>query len=488
MSLSNVDKSKIKFENDRAYYKQEHFSSRAKEEVGDLVKIYSYDDGYLDGLYLVYNKATHRYKEIGSYLNGKQHGTYKQYFDNGVLADDSYFFKGGRDGITKIYYENGKLRGVINYVNGKKEGHATQFYVNGKTMFDHNYHLDKMNGICTDYYKNGNKKSVITYIDGVQQGKYSLFHTNGALKEMGSVVHDKKNGPFAIYDEKQKQIIVGRFVDGLLDGKITYTLANDWKEVREFKNGIQDGLVETFDEKGNKRGVMNFVSGIAHGDYVSFDENGNILKKGFLDNKKALEQMLKEKEAKEKAKKEALLKEKREREEQSKTEIILDVAPEVLSRSDNALSNTLRVHTASPYNKKDNESEDTSSSTIDINQDNIVLDNAKETDNNGITLQDIDSNILNTEVIHEQAKDGNDVLQVAPTPDGVKLDSVQDVRLSSPDVEITLDGSYLNEDGVSNMLNDSQTQTRDDKYKSLNINEDTKDEASESVMDINITN
>ena len=45
----------------------------------------------------------------GSYKNGKKHGLWETYFDNGLLYTKENFNNGKEDGLSERYYKNGQL-------------------------------------------------------------------------------------------------------------------------------------------------------------------------------------------------------------------------------------------------------------------------------------------------------------------------------------------------------------------------------------------
>jgi antitoxin component YwqK of YwqJK toxin-antitoxin module len=56
-------------------------------------------------------------------MNGKKEGIYKLYHDNGQLLCEVNYIDGLRQGIFKSYYSNGQLYYEVNYIDIKKKGY-----------------------------------------------------------------------------------------------------------------------------------------------------------------------------------------------------------------------------------------------------------------------------------------------------------------------------------------------------------------------------
>lgn len=63
------------------------FSGRTQMTGGDYLDIYSYKNGELDGLNVIYYK--NNIKEVRHWKNGEQHGLFQMYTDDGILIDNA---------------------------------------------------------------------------------------------------------------------------------------------------------------------------------------------------------------------------------------------------------------------------------------------------------------------------------------------------------------------------------------------------------------
>ena len=157
-------------------------------------------------------------------LNGRD-GLWKIYHDNGKLSQESYFLKGKRNGSFKGYntvgvlteesfYKNGVLDGKLvmynyqaikiseaTFINGIAEGEEKIYYDSGKLKIQRSYKQGKLDGVLKVFYENGNLEESSSYVNGKKNGKLVLFFTNGKIQQEALMVNDKLHGKCKTYYE-----------------------------------------------------------------------------------------------------------------------------------------------------------------------------------------------------------------------------------------------------------------------------------------------
>ncbi|MFR8991978.1 MAG: toxin-antitoxin system YwqK family antitoxin [Fusobacterium sp.] len=203
------------------------FTGRTKSASEEYTDIYSYKDGELDGLNVVYYK--NNIKEIGHWKAGKQNGLFQMYTEDGVLIDNANFKAGERDGLTEQFYnDTGKLRVSANYKNGVLEGEFKAYYPNGNLQGEVNYVNGEMNGDFKEYHENKKIRLSGSYKNSLQEGEWKFYLEDGTLE---SIINYK---------------------DGELHGikEDYYKNGNVWTR-QEFKNNDLDGVYEVYYKNGN---------------------------------------------------------------------------------------------------------------------------------------------------------------------------------------------------------------------------------------------
>ncbi len=152
---------------------------------GSIVE--SYDDG--SGIERAYIPNNKRIVLEGELKDGKRHGTWTNYYANGIVRDITTYQNGLKEGIaitidargdltSKAYYHQGKLEGeYLNYDgrritekrfynNGLLEGTLTKYYRNGKVMEESPYKNGVRHGLSKWYDQQGNLTIQYEYDNG----------------------------------------------------------------------------------------------------------------------------------------------------------------------------------------------------------------------------------------------------------------------------------------------------------------------------------
>jgi len=102
----------------------------------------------------------------GSYKNGKKHGLWETYYENGLLKNKANYRDGKNDGTWEVYSYDGSLSVKGIFKDGKKDGLWKTFFQNGQVESKETYKDGKRVGFWEYYYKNGKLWKQQTYTDG----------------------------------------------------------------------------------------------------------------------------------------------------------------------------------------------------------------------------------------------------------------------------------------------------------------------------------
>ena len=203
------------------------FSGRTKRASEEYTDIYSYKNGELDGLNVVYYK--NNIKEIGHWKDGKQNGLFQMYTEDGILIDSGTFKDGERDGLTEQFYnDTGKLRVSANYKNGVLDGEFKAYYPNGNLQGEVIYKNGEMNGEYKEYNENKSIRLSGNYKNNLQDGEWKSYLEDGTLE---SIINYKAGELHGLKEDYYKN-------------------GNVWIR-QEFKNNDLDGVYEVYYENGN---------------------------------------------------------------------------------------------------------------------------------------------------------------------------------------------------------------------------------------------
>jgi antitoxin component YwqK of YwqJK toxin-antitoxin module len=86
-----------------------------------------------------------------------------------------------KDGVTKSYYADGKLRAEVPFKNGRRNGLAVEYYNNGKKYLEINYVNGRNHGLSTRYYDTGGLYEETMYENGEMHGIRKRYRKDGKL-------------------------------------------------------------------------------------------------------------------------------------------------------------------------------------------------------------------------------------------------------------------------------------------------------------------
>lgn len=116
-----------------------------------------------------------------SYLNGKLHGISKSWYENGKLQDSAVYKNGIVIGDEKGWHEDGSIKFVTSYdTTGNGDGSSQSFYPNGVIRSKGNYKNEKRTGVWY-YYRNDNSPASEVTFEQDSVIAYKAFDEKGNL-------------------------------------------------------------------------------------------------------------------------------------------------------------------------------------------------------------------------------------------------------------------------------------------------------------------
>ena len=98
-----------------------------------------------------------------SYKDGKPHGEWLEYHENGKLKKKRNYKDGKLEGESLWYHKNGQLESKGNFKDDKKEGEWLHYRSNGKLWRKYYYKEGKKDGKWTWYDTYGNLVRTVLY-------------------------------------------------------------------------------------------------------------------------------------------------------------------------------------------------------------------------------------------------------------------------------------------------------------------------------------
>ncbi|MBU0721344.1 IPT/TIG domain-containing protein [bacterium] len=181
-------------------------------------------DGYFDD-YLrcsYYSDTENLFKEE-PFIDNSLHGITRIFYNTGRLQSEGNYINGNKDGIFNSYYDSGQLNHMEIYVNGSAEGVHISYYEDGTIWSETTYLNNQRDGTTKSYYDTGILRALSTYSAGILHGLQQSYYETGQLKSNGYNIDWKKDGVWTTY-----------FESGVTESTITYTL------------GVRNGMTKIY--------------------------------------------------------------------------------------------------------------------------------------------------------------------------------------------------------------------------------------------------
>src|SRR6185312_12129852 len=200
-----------------------------------LLSEYPYRNGKVNGIVKFYCNESGRLCWEVSFIDGKETGWAKEYYEGGNLRQELSYLNGKKNGMEKTYYESGGLSSEISYINdtivgldksyfkngnikyvdsvgeSRSKGYAKnetqkEYYENGNLKNETNFSYGNIIGVKKKYYENGVLYIETPYINGERNGTIKMYYKNGKLKSE-TIYTDNTPGISKSYDETGNEII-----------------------------------------------------------------------------------------------------------------------------------------------------------------------------------------------------------------------------------------------------------------------------------------
>jgi antitoxin component YwqK of YwqJK toxin-antitoxin module len=210
-----------------------------------------------------------------TWRDGKKHGTYAKWYENGHKKAQGGFRDGQRHGKWFFWYENGQKSVESNYRDGKEHGTYAGWYENGHRKAQGDLHDENKHGEWVFWYENGQKSGATDYRDGKEHGAHAGWYENGHKKAQGEFHDANKHGKWAWWDENGQKSSEAEYLDGKKEGKYTKWHENGQKNVESnYLDGEKHGKYTEWHENGQKSSEVEYRDGKWEGKYTEWHENG----------------------------------------------------------------------------------------------------------------------------------------------------------------------------------------------------------------------
>lgn len=215
---------------------------------------------------------------------GRPHGKWISFHDNGNIKEEYSYKFGELDGYYKKYDRNGQLISIEKYINGVLIEDTDELVV---------YEIRR------DFYDDGQLKTEGRYRRGVPDGLRKEYNPDGTMRiaydmDMGRIggagildEQGNKKGLWRTFYPEGGLMTEGEYLNGIRNGEWIFYFPNGNIEQRGFynQNGKEHGEWRWFYPNRSLRRIENFINGLRNGEMIEYSISGKIIARGnFLDD------------------------------------------------------------------------------------------------------------------------------------------------------------------------------------------------------------
>ncbi|MDQ1164876.1 toxin-antitoxin system YwqK family antitoxin [Flavobacterium sp. SORGH_AS_0622] len=243
-----------------------------------------------DGNYTSFYSSGSIY-EKGKLKNGKNIDTIYWYDQNEKLIHLTFiksnvytqYYK--YNGPYISYFQNGNVfeKGIIE--NHKFKDDWTRYYLNGQIEWSTN--LKNGTGTKLWYFEDGQMSHSTDYVNGKIDGLNKSWHSNGQIKEISNWKNGIQNGLYESFFPDGKPESKTNWLNNRVDGKSEWWYQSGQKKnIIFYKSDLMDGYNKQWYPNGKLHVEGNFILGKKNGKVARYYENGNIQAEGFFKDDK----------------------------------------------------------------------------------------------------------------------------------------------------------------------------------------------------------
>jgi antitoxin component YwqK of YwqJK toxin-antitoxin module len=165
-------------------------------------------------------------------------GVYREFYPNEQLFVEGQFLNGRQHGEWTFYHENGEQNRKATYNNGQPDGAWDVFRSDGTLAARRSFRNGQRHGEWITYDKTGkNPLREEHYADGNPEGVWKIWFDNGKQRQQIGFKAGKLDGPSMEWDEDGEKRVEVSYSNGKLHGKRTLWLNDGRTIVQEFDDG-----------------------------------------------------------------------------------------------------------------------------------------------------------------------------------------------------------------------------------------------------------
>jgi antitoxin component YwqK of YwqJK toxin-antitoxin module len=186
-----------------------------------------------------------------TYQGGRSVGQDTIWYDNGkpnLVRSHDMEGQGKEHGTWKFFREDGSLKWEKNYVMGAEDGESRYYFPDTTIWKIETWSLGQLNGKKQEFYPGNTLKKEIMYLNGEWNGKYITYFKSGMVESEQEYKNGKKIGLSRYYYETGALFYEESHENGLREGETRRFYPKDERKwtVENYKSDMRHGVFEEY--------------------------------------------------------------------------------------------------------------------------------------------------------------------------------------------------------------------------------------------------
>jgi len=244
---------------------------------GKLEQQTSFNGGKRDSAYVEFHPTGNRRLET-TYRDGIRQGPVKTYYPTGKLAQEVCLENDEPSGELTYYHPTGEVKLRTTLTKGQPNGPLKSLYADGRTQAEISYNEGKPDGPVRFFYPDGQLQSEGTFQRGLLAGPYKTYFPNGQIET--EVLADKTGrGRYRSYYASGKLQTEGTYAPApLVQRPVKNPLGDDLTKRVAPPTGTAslDGPATSYYETGQVKTKLTYRMGVPSGTGLEYYLSGNL--------------------------------------------------------------------------------------------------------------------------------------------------------------------------------------------------------------------
>lgn len=208
--------------------------------------------------------------------NGKQNGTYQEWYPSGYPKARGEYVDDQKDGPWSTWYEDGGAQTLRSYKQGQLDGRVIEWFGRGARKLEQLYKQGQLDGVEKGWYGSGGDRIELTWRDGKRNGPSLEWSNKGVLRSSGVYENNLETGLWTRIDETGQKF-EEHYKAGQLDGPRTMWSPGGRKVSEgDYAQGKAVGRHTSYFPSGAKLSEVEYKDGVQDGPVRYYFENGKL--------------------------------------------------------------------------------------------------------------------------------------------------------------------------------------------------------------------